>query len=304
MAEVAGSLGRLAVDSATPFDGSSIWLEYDSESIVIEQPTLNSAGIRGTRMADSGRNRRSGYRIGGSFGGALTVRMLNTLLPYALGSTEAADVFDVAEALPEFQMLLDKKDDIYLLNNGKIGGMTIAGEQNQLIRATFDVEFESHTEGQSWPGTLTQPDTYSPFFFADAAQVTLLSTAREVFGFEIRVDNALSASEWGTSLTRDDLIIPTDRIVTVNLTVSGDSSNNDLKAHTLAGEAVSIVLTNADESGSVVTIALGRLHFQRVVPVISGKGPVRKQLQGVSRGYLHPGTGSHVPDIKFTVTNS
>lgn len=304
MAETAGSLSRMAVDSATPFDANSFWAEFDSEGIAHNQPTINSDGIRGTRMADSSRNRRSGLQVGGSVNLAATVGVLNTMLPYVLGAAESTDVFDVEESLPSLQMLLDKKFDIYLYSNGKVGGMTLSGEQNQPIKAAFDIEFENYAGGQSWPGTLAQPDQFSPFFFADAAKVTLLSTAREIFGFEVRVDNALSADQWGQNLTRDSLIIPTNRIVTVNLTVSGDSSNNDLLSHTLAGEAVDLALTNADESGSVCTISFGRVHFQRAVPLVGGKGPLRYQLQGVSRGYRHPGTAGHVPDISIEVNNA
>jgi len=300
MAETAGSLARMAVDSATPFDVNSFWTEFDSENIVFDQPTLAREGIRGTRMRDSSGNVRGGLRVGGSITMNLTRYVLDSFLPFALGSAEAANVFDVAEALPDFYMLLDKKFDIYLLSEGKIGGMTLAGEQNQLVKATFDTEFESYTGGQSWPGTLVQADLSKPYFFADAGKISLLSTDREIFGFEVRVDNGLSADQWGTNLTRDELIIPTDRIVTCTLTVSGDSTNADLLAHTLDGELTSLVLTSANEASSVITITFGRLHIQRVVPVITSKGPIRHQLQGFSQGYLHPGHVDHKPDIKIT----
>lgn len=300
MAETAGSLARMAIDSATPFDVNSFWTEFDSEGIAFDQPTLMREGIRGTRMMDMSGNVRSGLRVGGPITMSVTRLVLDNFLPFALGANESSNVFNVAESIPDFYMLLDKKHDIYLLSEGKIGGMTLAGEQNQPVKATFDTEFESYTAGQSWPGTLVQPDTSKPYFFADAGQVTIDSTAREIFGFEVRVDNVLSADQWGTNLTRDELIIPTNRVVTANLTVSGDSANAGLLDHTISGEAVSLVLTSANEASSVITIAFGRLHVQRVVPVIGGKGPVRMQLQCLVGGYLHPGTGSHVPDIAIT----
>ena len=311
MTEAVGSQSRIALDTALPFDANSFFAEFNDESIVREQPRINNAGIRGTRSHASERTRKGNRRAGGSVSFEVTRSLFDIILPAALGATEAANVFDVAETIPDLYFLIDKQHDVYLGTEAKIGKLTISGTQGDIVTCAIEVEAEDliesggtgldgSTSGVSWPGTLVQPDTNKPFFFGDAAQVSINSSNREIFGFEIVIDNVLSSDQYGTNQYREELIRATDRIVTVKYTLSGDSSNNDLLDLNADGEANQLVLTNAEESGSVITIDHGRVAFDPAVPTISGKGPLRYDLQGQARSLHHAGHVSHVPDIRIT----
>lgn len=303
MGETVGALGRVAFDTATPFDASSVWLEFDSETITKTKEILYSNGIRGTRTRPSGQAGIGPTRVSGTISGVMTRVALDTLLPFALGTAESANVFAVAETLPDGYMLVDKGTDTFLVSEFKVATLTI-DFSGPLVRWSMTIEAEEMTGGQSWPGTLTQPDTSKPYVMTDLGNVTVAATARKNFGGSITIDNALTADQWGNSLTRDELIVPNERIVTVTSTFSGDTANSDLLDHVgsvgVDGEQIQYVFTNANEASSVVTITLGRVVFPPQQPTTTGKNARRFDLTGEARGYLHPGTGSHVPDISVT----
>lgn len=307
MAETVGSRGRLAVDTATPFDASSLWIEFDSESIIKRQEILFSDGIRGTRSRDNSRGGLGPKAVTGSVSGVVTRQALDFWLPAVLGSAESSNVFDVAETLPDLYLLIDKGTDIVLVSEAKVNVFTL-DMRGPIVKYTAQIEAEDMTGGQSWPGTLTQPDLTQPYLFTDLGNITIDGTARVPFGCTITINNYLTADQWGNKLTRDELIVANDRGIDFSVMVSGDTANSDLLDHVASvgvdGEAIQLVLTSAGESGSSITIDLGRVAFPPQQPVTTDKRARRFELTGQARAYLHPGTGSHVPDIKFTNAHS
>jgi hypothetical protein len=295
-----GAQGRLLFDTATPFDNNSIWFEFNSESIQITQEFVNSAGIRGTRSHDAGRTRSGAIRVSGDVSLDMSRILLDNILYPALGTPEAANVFAPAETIPGFYLLIDKGADIFLVSEAKIGTLTITGQQSQIVTVTASIEAENMTGDQSWPDPSPEPENSKPYFFADAQTVTLNGTAREIFGFSVSIDNVLDTENFGTNLTREDLIDATDRIVTVTFDLEGSPANKDLTMGNVSGEAVDLVMTNAEETGSSVTLSLGRLAYERAVPTTDGKGRRIYQITGQSRAHLHPTNASHVPDIQIT----
>lgn len=300
MAGQIGAQSRLLWDSATPFDSSSLYFEFLSESVTRDKPILNNAGIRGTRSQASERNRNGNERVSGSIDFEVSRILFDSLLPCVLGAAESTNVFNVAETLPDHYWLIDKGTDIFLVSEATASSLTISGEQGQIVRCSLGIEAESMTAGQSWPGSPPTPDVSKPYFFSDLGDVTIESSAREILAFEISIDNALSADQWANNLTRDELIHPTDRIITVNLQIPAVTANAGLTAHTVSGEAISLVLTNADEASSVLTIALGRLAFNVGVPTVNGKGQLVIPLTGQARALGH--AGASAADI--TITNA
>lgn len=296
MAGESGAQSRMLIDTSAP-DGSSFWAEFLSETIVQEIPILNTAGQRGTRAHASERNRRGNERAFGSITFEASRVLLDNLLPGALGGSESANVFNVAEALPSLYFLIDKGYDIALVSEAKIGRIAFSGTQGQIVQLTCDIEAESITWGQSWPNGPV-PDISKPYFFSDLGNVTLNASARKVFDFEVTVDNSLVADQWGNQLTRSGTIFAGDRIVTTRITVPSTTANQDLKSSSVTGNAVSFVLTNADETDSVLTIALGRAAFDQATTKVGGKGQLVLQLTGQSRAAGH--AGATAPDIRIT----
>lgn len=298
MAGQAGVQSRILFDTATPFDSSSLWFEFLSESIVQEKVIVNNAGIRGTRAHASERNRNGNERVSGSIEFEVSRILFDNILPAALGAAESSNVFNVAESLPSHYWLIDKGGDIVLISEAMVNTLTITGNQSEIVRCTLAIEAESATWGQSWPETGPTPDTSRPYFFSDLGSVSIESSNRKIMSFEITVDNALSADQWANQLTRDGLLFPTDRIVNVNLTIPFTTDNKDLIGHSVAGEAISLVLTNADEASSVLTIALGRVSFNVGQPVVGAKGQLVLPLTGQSRALGH--AGATAKDIAIT----
>lgn len=289
MAGEIGAQSRLLFDVATPFDSSSIWFEFLSESITQSIPILNSAGIRGTRQRASERNRRGNERVSGSIEFEASRILLDNLLPCALGANEDTNVFNLAETVPDFYLLIDKGFDIALVSECKIGQMRFSFEQSQIVKVSIDIEAESVTWGQSWPGSPPSPDVSKPYFHSDLADVTIESSAREILGGEVTIDNALSADQWANNLTRDELIHATDLIVQNNLQLPARASNAGLVSHAIAGEAISLAFTNADEASSILTIALGRVTYEAATATVNGKGQLVLPLSGEARALGHAG---------------
>lgn len=301
MAGEIGALNRMLIDTDATFDSGSFWAEFISESIVQNKSVLNTSGIRGTRSQASERNRWGNEAPSGTIEAEASRALLDQLLYAALGTAENSNVFDPAESIPDFYFLIDKGSDIALVSEAKVGSLTLTGEQSQIIRVSAAIEAESISWGQSWPGTPPAPDITRPYFFSDASNVTLLSVARQIFSFGLTIDNALSADQFANSLTRNELILPTDRIVTVELAVAANTTNKDLLAPgAIGGAQVQLVLTNADEASSVLTITLGRVTFNSASLVTNGKGQQLIQLTGQSRALGH--AGATAKDI--TVTNA
>lgn len=289
MAGEIGAQSRMLIDVATPFDDSSVWLEFLRESITQDIPIINNAGIRGTRQRASERNRRGNEKVSGTIEFEASRILLDNILPGALGANESANVFNIAESLPDLYFLIDKGSDIALVSEAKIGQLRFTFEQSQIVKVSIDIEAESLTWGQSWPSPAPVPDVSKPYFFSDLGDVTIESSGREVLSGEVSIDNALSADQWANNLTRDELILPTDLIVNNSLDLPARTSNAGLSSHALAGEAVSLVFTNADEASSVLTILLGRCTYAAATPVVNGKGQLVMPLRGESRALGHAG---------------
>lgn len=299
MAGQIGAQSRLLIDTAAPFDDSSVWLEFLSESITQQIPVINSAGIRGTRTHASERNRRGNETVSGTIEFEASRVLLDNILPGALGAAEDTNIFNVAESLPNLFFLIDKGFDICLVSNAKINTITFTGEQSQIVKVTIAIEAESITWGQSWPNPAPTPDVSKPYFFSDASNVTINSSGRQIFSFEVSVDNALITDQWANQLTRAGLINPSDRIVNCNLSLPGVAGNASLQNQSaIGGEQISLVLTNANEASSVITILLGRVSFNSGALVVGSKGQLVLPLTGQSRGLGH--AGATAPDIRIT----
>lgn len=298
--EAQGAHGRLQISTSTTFgSGSSIWLEFLSETITKTTEKVNSAGIRGTRTHCSERTRDGSTRVSGQITFECSRILMDNILPGVLGANESANVFAPAETIPDVYFLIDKRTDIVRINEAKLGRMTIEGSQGQTVRVTIDIEAESITVGQSWPSD-NYPERSMPYLFSDLGDVTIEGESREPAEFGVTVDNVLDGDTFLNSRTRDETITATDRIVTTYCTLLAETANADLDTCAVAGAAVSYVLTHADEASSVLTIALGRVAWNDAIPTIDGKGTKLLRLEGQARGLKHPGETSDVEDILIT----
>lgn len=273
-----GTLAQLAMDAELPFDASSEAYEFVPPETLKKTGThLETEGIRGTRSHDSRRVVEGTIEVAGSITLHPTPAMLDRLLPRILGAAENDDVFDLAETLPEFQVMFDRVAKVYTYTGCKIDKATFKGSSGTLIELTLDIIGKAEIEGDA--GTfpaLTMPAD-APYVFHQGA-LTLQSAARSFFDFELTIDNALAA-RFANSQTATD-IAAQDRIVTFKCTTPFTAAEAGLYNQAVAGAAASMVFTNGSQS---TTFDFAALQFPPQTPTVPGKSEIPLILEGTAR---------------------
>ncbi len=281
MTTAQGSQVQVAFDTALPFDTGSIPLEIISENLTKQGVILETGGLRGSRQHPAERTRTGPYKVSGSLLLPVSRVALDNLLPTILGGSESTDVFDFAESLPEFQMMIDRVSHVFTYTGCKVNQASFRGSKGGLLQLQLDIEAETENVGAagSFP-TLTMP-TEKPYAFTDGV-VTLAGSAREIFDFNVVIDNALDTERFVNELTRSE-IPAQDHIVAVDFNAPFDSANADLYGQSLEGSAATLAFTNAEESGSVLTFSFATIQFPDRSPNSPGKTEIALPLRGVAR---------------------
>ena len=287
----------LAFDTALPFDGSSIPIIFDSETMTVDQEILQDDGIRGTRSQSVERTRFGKRKVSGQITMDASPIMLDQLLYVINGTAEAADVFALAQTLPSFYLMIAKGARDITFNNCICNKAAFKAEPGGKLKLVMDIEAESFTNSAS--GTLsaiglTIPSD-KPFQFSDLVATTF-AAARDIFSLETIIDNKIDAERWLNAVNRANLT-SMGRDVMVNIDLPFSSSETDLVSTALAGSTGSTaVYTNADAVASVLTFTYGTLQFPNAIPTVGGKGEIKMSLKGRA---LRTGT-----TLEISVTNS
>jgi hypothetical protein len=292
-----GAFANFATDATSSFDGSSEPFEFISESIKKQGQILDTSGLRGTRSHNVARTRIGPYTVGGSVVINPSPNDLDIWLPRILGAAESVDVFNVAETLPTFSVLVNR-----VASHGTNGGMqyddcivsraTFRSSQGGFLELEIEIVGKTETVDVAFPSlTLGVTDADKPYVHTDAV-LTLQSATRQMQSVEVIIDNVVE-STFHNSISATD-VDPTDRIITVRAEVSWQDANAQaLYEQALAGAAAILKYTGV--SGTIATtIDFATLQFPDVSPNVSGKGRIPYNLEMISRI-----SGAN-PDIKFT----
>lgn len=271
----------LAFDTALPFDAASVLMLFDSETMTVDQEILQDDGLSGTRSQRVERTRFGKRRVSGQVTFDASPIMLDQLLYIISGTTEAADVFALAQTLPSFYLMIAKGARDFTFNNCICNRASFKAEPGGKLKLVLDLEAESFTNSAS--GTLSAiglaMPTDKPFQFSDLVGTTV-SAARDIFSWETVIDHKIDAERWVNAVNRANLT-SMGRDVLVNIELPFSSSETDLVSVALAGSTGSTaVYTNADATASVLTFTYGALQFPASIPVVNGKGEIRMQLKG------------------------
>lgn len=272
-----GYQARLAMDAVTPFDVSSEPYEFVSEALQKQGEILDTAGIRGTRSHSVERTRSGTEKVEGSITLHVSPTMLDTLLPRILGGSEDADVFDLAETIPEFQVMVDRVAKVFTYEGCRVNKATFRGSSGGLLELVLDLIGKTESVGNA--GTfpaLTMP-VDPPYVFHDGV-LTVASTQRRFMEFEIVIDNALQA-RFANSATATD-VSSADRIVTFRCKSPFTADEVDLYNLPLAGAAASLTFTNG---GYTTTFDFPALQFPDRSPVVAGREEIPLELEGIAR---------------------
>lgn len=250
--------------------------EFISENVQKRGTIIETGGIRGTRSHPKERTVPGEYTVGGQIVFDATPSMLDLLLPRILGAAESSDTFALDDALPAFDVLIDRVAKRFTYGDCKVNRATFSGAPGQPLRLALDIIGKTETVASTSFPTITAP-TDTPYAFHQLVG-TLVSSARIIKNIEIVIDNALEARTSNSQSVTS--IMPTDRTITVRLTTPYTSSETDLYGQTLLGSAGTLVWTNGNTS---TTFTFATLQVADQSPVISGKAEIDLVTEGVAR---------------------
>lgn len=259
--------------------------EFHAESFAKRGRILQKQGITGSRSRLMDRTRVGSYLVGGSVSMNVNPFQLDTWLPRILGAAESTDVFDLAETVPHFGMLIDRVADIFEYKYCRVDRAVISGRaslddsQPEVIHLGMEMLGFDENTSQSWPSpepALEYTDSNNrPYILADAV-LTIDGTTYQLMDFALMVDNHL-IPRWTNSLIPTS-ICASDRTVrfrTTNPFTSTELALYTTKAENTTGFTVTMVFTNGTVS---TTITLRSVQWAQESPVVGGRGEIPLQL--------------------------
>jgi hypothetical protein len=251
--------------------------EFLSESVRKTLTIVDTGGIRGTRSHAAERTRDGTYAVAGTLRFHATPAMLDLVLPRILGANESTDTFALAEALPEFALLIDRVAKRFLYDGCQVSRATFRATAGGPLELDIDILGKTEAVSATAFPAITAP-TDPPYVWQDCV-CTVNGSSRVVTEFELVIDNALNA-RFSNSQTATD-IHSTDRIVTANITVPYTSAEVDLYGVNTGGAAAAtFVFTNGNYS---TTFSIAKLQIPDNSPVVESKGEILLALQGTAK---------------------
>lgn len=270
-----GSLATMAMDTATPFDVSSIAFEYVRETLTASKTHVESQGIRGTRSRREERVKVATEDVSGSIVMNPSVTEIDILIERILGGTTAGGVTAVAETLPTFQVMIDRIAKVHSYLECVVASAVIRGVKGQPIELTLNLEGESSTIGAAGGFPAITIDSDATFFIFSEATLTLQSTSRLIEEFTLTIDNLVRTDRRFNSTTRVNMQAQ-DRIVSLGCTVPYTPDNTDLEDQAIAGAAGILVLT---DGSTTYTFNFGNVKSESENPTVGGREEISLPLQ-------------------------
>ena len=221
-------------DSATPTfpdTSASLLYEFLSESMTGSEAQIDVSGITGSRERRAQAMVDGPIEVTGSIEMYLTPIDIDTWAPRLIGGAKQAgvpsagqDTFDMAEALPEFGILIDKvatngSGTTFAYKGCKVSRCVIAGSAGNPVTMTVDILGKTRTyPGETFPASQAYPETAhsQPYVFHEST-FTYDSLAFEYNAFELIIDNVAEARLENQQTAEE--ICATDQIVSLNLNV-------------------------------------------------------------------------------------
>lgn len=273
--------------------------EFQSCTLNRQQNLIRASGIRGQRAPIGDFTQHGTSSVSGSILLMPRPDDLDFLLPYILGGAEAADVFDLAQALPELVATVDKDLLVETYRGLKIAQAIFRSKQGQPL--TLELQLEGKTKDNSaaagtFPaigGTLSEKLPYVHHH----ASWTFDSADIEINDLVLTIDNGLELNHFNNSPTRTR-IPEGEQTITLAFTTPHGSDFTD-HLHEIAANGVSAAQLTFDNGTDRLTIDFGRLQKPETPIDIRGKKSIRPQ---VTLQAYHDQTGNH-PMLRITNTN-
>lgn len=294
MSQSQGVLSALLMEPAAAphtFDASSERYEFLYEDIQKHGRFIGGRGIRQVRTRPNERIRAGAYYVYGSVVMNVSPADVTTLMNKILGTaatgtgqTATPWNFVVATDVPYFGMLIDKVWDqgtgntAFEYTDCKVNRAIISARspslnesgEPDLLTVTLQIIAKTETE-TAWPGSPPSLPTDShdaPYVMSDGV-CTLRSETRELYDFDLIIDNHLQARFGMGSLTATS-ICATDRTVKLRAHMPWSVNNHDDLYDELNSTAIpgTLVFTNGSWS---TTFTLGQCINPTITPAVKGK---------------------------------
>lgn len=243
-------------------------------NIVSTKPHLNANGQRGTRSQIAERTIEGVEECGGPITLSPNITEAALILPW-VGFLNTAGVFSLTEALTSRYVTADKVTKVEKNSGVYVGKCTIRAAKGVVWDWTLDTVGQQQVDDNA--GTFPNLSlTEAPPLALHHAVLTLLGSPRSFSEVTITIDNVLDVQ--ANNAPYNELIEPSDRIVTVDLMMPYTTANADLKKQGIDGDdAATIVFTYGDY---VATFTFGNLKFPNGAVEVPGKTGLMLRLSG------------------------
>jgi hypothetical protein len=280
-----GAQAKLAFDADSTFDASSNPMDFLYETVQKQQRVVGGNGITGTRSESVERARPGCYLVSGRIAMQPGPADYDHLLPRILGAAENSDVFNLAETLPSYSLLVDKVGSIFRFDGCKTNRAILRGtagpgdEDQELLELILEVMGQTETAGATWVGTIPALGTAanrSPYTFYEGT-FKVNTVSYEIKQFVLVVDNMLQP-RWVNSVTPTE-ICPRGRkitLITDNPFTATEYAALYGNANAIAGIVGELKFTNGNMSA---TLAMPGLQWADQTPVVKGKQEIPLTLE-------------------------
>jgi hypothetical protein len=271
-----GILAKLGIGAAP--GPATVGLDFQSETLVLEEEFGDPAGLRGSRSHPASRVRPVRRRVTGGLTLQPTAAEFAAVMPYVMGGVVSGNNIPLGEVLPLMAVQVVRGAGLFTYATTMVNRATIRGTPGGRIGLELDLLGLDEAVGAASSFPSLSLDGSSPFTFGDAAGgFTLNGTTINVFSVAITIDNAVQAREVN-SLT-PTVLYSTDRIISwdVDLPFGDAEAMYGLAA---GGVPVSIAFTNG---GLSATFASPKLQVPRRSPNVADRNEIHLRVQGVAR---------------------
>jgi hypothetical protein len=280
---VAPALGvytKLGIGAAAP---ATAQLDYQSETLGLDETFLDTAGLRGTRSRMAARTVPTFRRVAGDVVLTPNPVELATVLPYVLGGTPSGTSYPLGEQLPAFVVqILRAAGSLFTYTGCRVAQAVFRGQAGQALELTLSLLGIDETVANAAFPSLSLDTTTLPFVF-NQLTLTVATYVVQAFSFELTVDNGLEVRQVNSPTAT--AVYATDRPVTLSVVVPfGDAAN----LYGLASAGVAAA-ANFTSGGTSLDFATPALQLPRRPVTVPNRSEVRLTLQGGARYAVNPG---------------
>ena len=238
-------------------------MSFKSDGLRSSQAKRIPQGITGSRSQKVERVRLDVQNIAGDIVIPLSPTIFDFILPFALGGTEVADSFPLAETVAVFYVLAERGGQTFQYDVF-VNKMTLKGASGGMCDLILSLIGKTEQEDTVAFPVLTEP--VDPPYQIEDLVLKYGATTREIEDFELSVDNALSA-KFRNSITAQH-ITAQDRIVLLKTNNPWTADEEALYRVALGGTTGLLTFTNG---GLSMTATLGAIEWKDDTPIVGGK---------------------------------